>query len=50
MIEPIEKSSNTEIQTSKKRTNTKSVDAQIQKNAYFDKSLQTSREDGSEEQ
>ena len=30
--------------------NTESIGAQIQKNAYIDKSLQTSREDGSKEQ
>lgn len=48
MTNPIEKLSDVQISTSKKGTNTKSINAPIQKNAYIDKSLQ--REYGSKEQ
>ena len=50
MIDPIEKLSNIQISTSEKGINTMSINTQIQKNAYIDKSLQSSREDGSKEQ
>jgi ribosomal protein S27AE len=49
MTDPIEKLSDIQISTVEKGTNTKSVDVQIQKNAYIDKSLQTSKEDDSKE-
>jgi hypothetical protein len=49
MTGPIKKLSNIQISTSKKGTNTKLVSVQIQKNVYIDKSLQTSKEDGSKE-
>jgi hypothetical protein len=49
MTDPIEKLSDIQIYTVEKETNTKSVDVQIQKNAYIDKSLQTSKEDDSKE-
>jgi len=50
MVVPIEKLSDIQIPTSEKRTNTKSIGAQNQKNADIDKSLQTSKADGSKEQ
>ena len=50
MTDPIDTLSNSQIQTPKKETNIESIDTQIQKNAYIDKSLQTSREGGSKEQ
>ena len=49
MIDQIEKLSDIRIPTSEKGTNTESVSIQIQRNAYIDKSLQTSKEDGSKE-
>jgi hypothetical protein len=49
MTDPIEKLSDIQISTVEKGTNTKSVDVQIQKNAYIDKSLKTSKEDDSKE-
>jgi hypothetical protein len=49
MTDPIEKLSDIQISTAKKGTNTKSIDVQIQKNAYMEKSLQTSKEDDSKE-
>jgi hypothetical protein len=44
MTDPIEKLFDIQISTVEKGTNTKSIDVQIQKNAYMDKSLQTSKE------
>jgi hypothetical protein len=49
MTDPIEKLSDIQISTVEKGTNTKSIDVQIQKNAYVDKSLQTSKEYDSKE-
>jgi hypothetical protein len=49
MTDPIEKLSDIQISTVEKGINTKLVDVQIQKNAYMDKSLQTSKEDDSKE-
>jgi hypothetical protein len=49
MTYPIEKLSDIQISTVEKGTNTKSVDVQIQNNAYIDKSLQTSKEYDSKE-
>ena len=47
---PIEKLSDVQISASRKGTNTELIDTLLQKNASIDKSLQTSREDGSKEQ
>jgi hypothetical protein len=49
MTDPIEKLSDIQISTVEKGSNTKLVDVQIQKNAYIDKSLQTSKENDSKE-
>jgi hypothetical protein len=49
MMDPIEKLFDIQIWIVEKGTNTKSVDVQIQKNAYIDKSLQTSKEYDSKE-
>ena len=50
MTGTIEKSSNGQIQTSEKGSNTKLVDAQIRKNNHIVTSLQASTENGSEKQ
>ena len=50
MTGTIEKSSKAQIQTSKKRSNTKLVNAQIQKNNHIVTSLQASTENDSEKQ
>jgi hypothetical protein len=49
MTDPIEKLSDIQISIVEKGTNTKSIDVQIQKNAYIDKSLKTSKEDDSKD-
>jgi hypothetical protein len=49
MVDSIERLSDIQILTLEKRINTESVSLQIQKNVYIDKSLQTSKEDGSKE-
>ena len=50
MTDAIEKSSKVQIQTSEKGSNTKLVNAQIQKNNHIVPSLQASIENGSEKQ
>jgi hypothetical protein len=49
MIDPIENLSDIQISTVEKGTNTKSNNGHIQKNAYVDRSLQTSKEYDSKE-